>query len=64
VGGGGAAGSDGKPAATAAAAGRQWYDAAAVARLCEMGFEAAAANEALVRAAGDEAAALDSLLSG
>ena len=46
-----------QPAAPAA-----WHDAAAVARLCEMGFEAAAVNQALVRAAGDESAAVEILL--
>jgi hypothetical protein len=45
------------PAAPAA-----WHDAAAVARLCEMGFEAAAVNQALVQAAGDESAAAEILL--
>jgi len=51
------------PAPLAAAAAAVWPDAAAVARLCEMGFDAGAVHAALRVAAGDENAAAGILLS-
>jgi hypothetical protein len=51
------------PAPLAAVAPAVWPDAAAVARLCEMGFDAGAVHSALRVAAGDENAAAGILLS-